>query len=850
MTEASAELKEAGLMTHSHPALVDSLSRTQRLRRLILDAPYEVCIERARYYTESWRRTEREHPCIRAALAFKHTLENMTVYILDDEAIAGNRSGKLVAAVIPIERGEINVVLEMELDRLTTRPDRPFHISSSERRELLHEILPYWRGRTIRDRKKQLWRENGLFFPLRFTPSTIIDRIRGFGLRDLYKMLSYSGGSIRLLLRAAEELPMNNPGMVMNVFDDQGHLILGHRNLIAEGFEGAKKRAEAGLKGVGEDKDAKAFLESVIICCDAARDFAARYASLAEGQAAKERDPDRRQELLAIAERCRHVPYKPPRDFPEALQWVWLTQVMAIISYGMGGIFALGRLDQYLYPYYKADIDAGRITEGDALALLEELIIKLSYNLLILPPYGKDTASELGGDNMAITIGGVGRDGQDAANPLSYLFLQAIENMRNMSNSVSFRISENSPQDYVEKAVKVYRHCNGPSIFNDEAIIPALVDCGYTIQDARDYALIGCVEPTSDGNTFGCTSGNDMSLVGALEMALHNGKLRIVGTRIGPETGDPREFQSFDEFLEAYKKQVSACIKIVADCTRLKDRTYAEMLPCPFVSTTLKGCIESAKDMTRGGAQYNFNSISARGLATAVDSLAAIRKFVFQDKIITMDELLKAIDNNFRNNETLRQRLKTQAPKFGNDIDEVDLLARDIAGFFCTQVMKQAPDRGGIFRPSFFSYGMHVLEGQVLGATPDGRKAGQAVSNSLSPANQSEQKGPVAVLQSVAKLNHRLIPNGSSTNLKFMPGMLATEEGINKIAAMIRAYFKLGGMQVQFNVVSDQVLRDAQEDPDSHKDLVVRVSGYSAYFVDLGKPIQDDIIARYSFDRF
>ncbi len=848
MTEATAEIEKGSAAHFPDKAAEVHTSRTQRLKRMILDAPYEICIERARYFTEGWRMNHDKPPAIRAALAFRHTLENMTVYILDDEAIVGNRSGKLVAAVIPIERGEINVVLEMELDRLARRSYRPFHISAEDKRELLEEILPYWKGKTIRDRKKRLWREHGFFFPLRFTPSTVIDRIRGFGLKELYRMISYSGGSIRLVLRAAEELPMNNPGMVMNVFDDQGHLVIGHRNLIGEGFEGAKRRAEQKLKEV-EDPDSRAFLESVIICCDAAREFALRYAALAESKAQEEADPGRKRELLAIAERCRRVPYRPPRDFREALQWVWLTQVMAIVSYGMGGIFAVGRVDQYLYPYYRADIEAGRITEEEALALLEELVIKLSYNLLVLPPYGKDTASELGGDNMAITIGGVGRDGEDAVNGLTHLFIQAIESMRNMSNSVSFRISEKNRDDYVERAVKVHRQCNGPSIFNDEVIVRALADSGYAIEDARDYAVIGCVEPTSDGNTFGCTSGNDISLVGALEMALHNGNLRIVGRRLGPETGDPRGFRSFDELFEAFKKQIAACVEIVAECTRLKDRAYAEMLPCPFVSTTLKGCIENARDMTRGGAQYNFNSISARGLATAVDSLAAIRRFVFQDKIVTMDELLRAIDSNFKDNEILRQRLATQAPKFGNDDDEVDMLARETAEFFCREVMRQKPDRGGIFRPSFFSYGMHVLEGQVLGATPDGRKAGQAVSNSLSPSNRSEQKGPVAALQSVAKLNHRLIPNGTSTNLKFMPKMLAGETGLKQIAAMIRAYFKLGGMQVQLNVVSDEVLRKAQADPESYKDLVVRVSGYSAYFVDLGRPIQDDIIARCSFDR-
>jgi formate C-acetyltransferase len=684
---------------------------------------------------------------------------------------------------------------------------------------------------------------------MKFTPASLRDRVRGFGFRGLYRLAAMAKGNLKTLARAGEEVAFNNPGLVMNVFDVQGHLVLGHKYLLPEGLAGARQRAEAGLAERGDDPEVRAFLEAAIISCEAGRDFAGRLADLAEQKARDEQDPGRRQELLAIAGRCRRVPDLPPRDFREAVQWVWLAQVLALVAYGMSGVFALGRVDQYLYPYLKTDLEQGAITEAAAVSLLEEFIIKLSYNLLVLPSFGKQTGSELGSDDMAITLGGVTREGEDAVNPLTYLFIRALENMRTLANAVSFRISAKNPERYLEQALALHRRNNGPSFFNDEAVIPALADTGYTVEDARDYAIIGCVEPTSEGNTFGCTSGNDISLVGALEMALHNGYLRMTGRRLGPATGDPRQFTSFAQVLEAYQKQVAACVDLVARATKLKDQAYAEMLPCPFVSVLLKGCIEKGRDMTRGGAQYNFNSISGRGLATAVNSLAAIRRFVFEEKSLTLAELLEAIDHNFKGREVLRQRLKNQAPKFGNDVALVDRLARELQEFFCREVMKHRPARGGIFRPSFFSYGLHVMEGQVLGATPDGRRAGEPVSNSLSPSNQSESHGPVALLQSAARLNHRLIPNGSSTNLKLMPSLIATEEGLKKIAAMIRAYFELGGMQCQFNVVSDQTLRQAQQDPESFRDLVVRVSGYSAYFIDLGKPVQDDIIARASFDR-
>lgn len=825
----------------------DRLSRTQRLRKSVLDAPYEICIERARYYTRVYRESEGENQDLRAARAFARTLRNMTVYILDDEAVVGNRSSKLVATVIPVERGEINLVLELELERVLRRKDRPFHIADEDKRELVEELLPYWTGKTVRERKRDLWKQNGLYLPLKVDFWTTRDRIRGFGLTTLVNQVKQSGGDRRLMAVARKELPANNPGLCMNVFDVQGHLVVGHKNVIGEGYAGVKAIAEKRLSEITAP-DQRAFLEAVVICCDAARDFASRFAELAE-QKAGSADPTRAKELKAIAERCRRVPWLPPRDFREAIQFLWFSQVMALISYGVPGVLALGRVDQYLWPYLKADLESEKITESEALELLEELIVKLSYNLLVLPPYGKATGSELGADNQAITIGGIGRGGEDATNPLSYLFVQAAINMRSLTNSISFRVSEKSPDDYVEKVVGLHRFANGPSIFNDEAIAPALAGSGYPLEDARDYAIIGCVEPTSDGNTMGCTSGNDVSLVGCLEMALHRGNLRMLGRRFGPDTGDPKNFRTFDDLLAAYKQQIAHAIEFIARGTELKDRAYAELLPCPFISSTLAGCLENAKDMTRGGAKFNFNSISGRGMATAVDSLLAVKKLVFEEKKVSMAGLLKAIDRNFKRDEKLRQMLLTRPPKFGNNDPAADELARELVEFFCREVMKHRAGRGGIFRPSFFSYGMHVFEGTILGATPDGRKNGEPVSNSLSPVNRAEKNGPVAALASVAQLNHRLIPNGASMNVRLMPSLIATEDGLKKVAAMVRAYFKQGGQQVQFNVVDNETLRKAQQDPESYKDLVVRVSGYSAYFVDLGKPVQDDIIARACFDR-
>jgi len=826
--------------------------RNAEYKELILNAPYEICIERARYVTQAYKETEGLHPSIRAARAFEKTARNMSIYILDCENIVGNRTSKLVGTAIPVERGEINTVLELDLEVLEKRPKQPFKIDPDDKRELLREILPYWKKRSMRAGKKRLWTENDLKIKVKLSPLNLYRRWRSLGLKTMLRVARGSGFRPAYIFRGVEELAFNNPAIVMNVFDDQGHLVLGHTNIIHAGFAGVRARAQKRLEqcnGEG-DADGQAFCEGVLICCEAIRDLAKRYADLARRKAGLARDESRRSELLTIAERCDYVPYHSPRDFREAVQFLWLTQCGALISYGMGGIFAVGRADQYLYPYYKRDLDTGRITPKQALEILEELLIKLSYNLLLLPAVGKDTGSELGADNQAVTVGGVGRDGRDVTNDLSYLFLDAIMNLRSLTNSFSIRVSEKSPAQWVRKTAEVFSLTSGPAVFNDEVTISSLNKSGYDMEDARDYAIIGCVEPTSDGSTFGCTSGNDISLTGALEMTLFRGWLWIVGKRVGPDTGDPRTFESFEQFMEAYKQQVSYMIETVARMVDLKDTVYAEGFHNPYVSMTLKGCLENATDMTRGGARYNFSSISARGLGTTADSLAVIKALVYEQKKYTMDDLLRTIRNNFRGKETLRQFLVRKAPKFGCDDDKADAIAKEVAEFFCREVAKRPGYRGGIFRPGFFSYGMHVMEGGFLGATPNGRLAGEPVSNSLSPSNGSELKGPTAVMKSLSKIDQTLISNGCALNIKLLPSMLSTPAKIDKLAHLIRGYFAMGGMEVQFNVVDNATLREAQAHPDKHPDLVVRVSGYSAYFTDLGKSIQDEIIARTTFEGY
>ncbi len=823
--------------------------RNQQYKDRVLEAPYEICIERARYSTESYRQTEDEHPATRASKALEHALERVSVYILNEEQLVGNRSSKLVGAVIPVERGDINTVLEMELDFLKTRERQPFHIDPADERELRDEILPYWQGKTVRDQKKALWKANGLYFRPALAPWSWWPRWRSLDLRRLAENVKVPKTTLAYARRGLQEILHNNPALAMNVFDVQGHLILGHRNVLREGFAGIEARATERLEQarLEDDADGQAFLESVIRSCGAVHSFAGRFAAEAERLAANGTTPGRREELLAMAARCRHVPYHPPRDFREAVQALWLTQTAAMVAHGIVGILAIGRPDQYLYPFYERDKAEGRIGEDEARTLMEELLIKLSYNLLVLPYVGKRTSSELGGDSCSPTVGGLTPEGEDGANELSGLILDAFTNVKSLGNSFAIRLSGESSPEFWTKALDTYRHTSGAALFCDEVVVDALTKSGTAEGDARDYGVIGCVEPTSDGNTFGCTSGNDVSLVAALEMALLNGRLRIMGRRIGPQTGDPRQMANFEEFLDAFKTQVAFLVGAVAKAVNLKDEIYRENFPNPLLSATLSGCVENARDMTAGGAQYNFGSISGRGFGTAVDSLAAIKHCVYGEHSLSMGQLLRALDRNFRREDLLRMRLATKAPKYGCDNPLADTIARDVSGHFCREVAAHRTTRGGPFRPSFFSYGMHVFEGLVMGATPNGRLAGEPVSNSFSPSNGAETEGPTALMQSAAKVDHTLISNGCALNIKLLPNMFRGSERLGKIAALVRGFFGMGGMEVQFNVVSNETLRDAQRHPENYRDLVVRVSGYSALFTDLGEPLQNEIIQRTEF---
>ncbi|TFF85903.1 MAG: hypothetical protein EU551_03095, partial [Promethearchaeota archaeon] len=678
--------------------------RMAKYKEKILSAPYEICIERPKFYTESYKRTEGEHPTIRAAKAFKNLIENMSIYILPEEILVGNRTSKLVAPIIPIERGEINTVMRTDLENLLNRESQPFHIDEDDKKTLKKEILPYWKGKTVKDLRTELLKKHNLIITMSIGPLSWIRRYRQLGGWDWYKKFYQllMKGRLKHAMEGLELLATNNPGFVNNVFDTQGHLVMGHNNLLKiGGFSKIKEKALEKIakieklieKSVDEEEktskliqnlteiepddknskdledyedlnrpapkvvdyiepsklsllDKKSFLESVCICCDAAKIYADRFAKLAEDMAREEKDEKRRQELNKMAEICKQVPWNEPRNFHEAVQAVWFNQVLAYLSHGIGAILSIGRPDQYLYSYYLTDKEKGK-SDQYFIDLLEDLLIKTSYNLLPLPSYAKATASELGGDNVGICVGGVDGKGNDATNDLSYLIMDSIKDIKNMTNSFSIRASSKSSNKWFDKIAEVCKTTSGPAIYNDDIVIQALQNTGLSVEDARNYGVIGCVEPSGEGDTHSCTSGNDLNLYGILEQILTNGKLRAWGKRSGLKTGNPNEFETFEELYQAYLKQLKYWIDFLIKWVDIKDTIYANFYPNPFISTTLSGCIENAADMTQGGAKYNMSSISGRGFGTTVDSLYAIKKAVYEDKTITMQELRKMVSHNY-----------------------------------------------------------------------------------------------------------------------------------------------------------------------------------------------------------
>ena len=643
--------------------------------------------------------------------------------------------------------------------------------------------------------------------------------------------------------RKAEEL--NSLG-VGNCGAVPGHIIPNYPNVLRLGFRGIVAELEEKLQRA-RGKKRKDFLRALITSCQAAALFASRYAAEAERLAAEEPDERRREELRQIAAVCRKVPWNPAQSFHEALQALWFTHmlVMAAESYPGPGL-SPGRIDQYLYPYYQRDIDSGQMTRDEARELLQCYWIKHNYAYDYQGRVGPNQGINSGFGQL-ITLGGLGPEGEDASNLLTWLMLDVIEDMNLLEPKPNVRLHHATPDDLLRRVVELIAGAQGsPFLLNfDEAAIRGLEWQGLPRDELWDYAPVGCLENTLQGNDRSGTVDVNLNIAKAVELALNDGRDVQTGKRVGPATGNPRGFADFPAFFAAFKAQLKALLERLIDCNNGADAIRVTLEPTPYLSALVDGCADSGRDITAGGAVHNYITVEGIGLATAVDSLVAVRKLVYDDKTVSMDELLAAIRANFEGHETLRQTLVNKAPKFGNDDSYVDEIAREVSQFWTEEAFKHtSPASGRRYRGGYLSWNYWVAYAPSTAATPDGRKRGTFLSNGVCPVNGADRQGPTAVIKSVGHLGLETAPNGVSHTLSLSPSMVRDVEHRAKLVALLRAYGRVGGTCLQINIVDPATLREAQADPETYRNLLVRVTGYNAYFVMLGKEIQDEIIAR------
>jgi len=627
-----------------------------------------------------------------------------------------------------------------------------------------------------------------------------------------------------------------------------GHLIPDYPTVIREGMKGLVERFK-NLKAEAAPGH-RDFLDALIVSLEAAPGFTGRYAKLAEKKAARERDPARRAELEEIAAICRKVPWEPASTFHEALQSLWFTHMLVMVqeSYPGPGL-SPGRVDQYLYPFYRADLEAGRLDRERARELLECWFIKHNYAYDFMGRVGSNQGinSSFG---QLITIGGHGPAGEDLSNELTLLILEVIEDMNLLEPKPNVRLHANIKDQVLDRVVELVAQAQGsPFLMNfDETSIRALDWAGLPKELLWDYAPVGCLENTLQGNDRSGTVDVNLNLAKAVELALNNGRDMRLKLRIGSRTGDPAKFAAFEEFKRAFFAQLKKLIDVIIEAANEADAMRAEFDPTPYLSALVRGCEHSGKDVTAGGAEHNFITVEGVAFATAVDSLAALKRLVFEEGKLTMAELVKALKSNFKDREPLRQMLLKRAPKYGNDDPAADELARELNHFLSENVIRRtSPATGRRYRSGYLSWNYWILYASSTAATPDGRRRGTYLSNGVCPVTGADHQGPVSVARSVFSMDLGVAPNGGSHTISFNPSLARTEKGRENLKAFLRGYGREGGSALQINMINPETLKAAQQHPDRFANLLVRVTGYNAYFTTLGRELQDEIIARESF---
>jgi formate C-acetyltransferase len=778
--------------------------RIRKLREQSVKAVPSLTSERAKLITEFFKSDAAARVSIplQRGLAFKYLMEHKAVCINEGELIVGERGPAPKATpTYP----EVTCHSLEDLDILDTRPKTSFKVDAETKRAYKEEIIPFWKGRSMRDRimseMTPEWQdayEAGIFTEFmeqRAPGHTVLDgKIYKKGMLDFKKDIGESMAKLDFL---------NDP----EAFDKQEE-----------------------LKAMG-------------IAADALIVYARRHAAKARGLAKKEKNAARKKELGLIAEVCERVPAHAPRDFHEALQYYWFVHIGVITEYNTWDSFNPGRLDQHLWPFYQKGLGDGSLTRESAKELLEAFWVK--FNNQPAPPKVGVTAEESGTytDFALINLGGLKTDGTDGVNDLSYLILDVIEEMRILQPSSMVQISAKGPESFLLRALRIVKTGFGqPSIFNTDAIVKEMVRAGKSVQDARDGGSSGCVETGAFGKEAYLLTGY-FNLTKVFEITLHDGVDPRTGKTIGLLTGDPSKFKTFDELFEAYRKQIRHFVDIKIRGNNVIEKLFMEYLPAPFLSLLISDCIARGKDYHGGGARYNTNYIQGVGMGTITDVLSSIMYHVFDKKTLTLKKLIAALDADFKGQEALRQRFLNRTPKYGNDDDYADSLMKRVFEAYFEAVEGRPTVRGGAYHIDLLPTTCHIYFGKVTGATADGRKAGEPVSEGVSPVQGADRHGPTAVIKSVGKMDH-IRTGGTLLNQKFTPQLIADDEGLADLGHLVRSYFRMDGHHIQFNVVTSDTLRDAQKHPEKYRDLIVRVAGYSDYFVDCGRELQEEIIKR------
>ncbi|PEN24228.1 formate C-acetyltransferase [Klebsiella grimontii] len=758
-------------------------NRTQRLKDRLFANPREISLERALLYTASHKQTEGEPVMIRRAKATAWVLDHVQISIRDDELIAGNRTIKPRAGIMSPEMDPYWLL--KELDQFPTRPQDRFNISEEDKRIYREELFPYWENRSMKD----------------FINGQMTDEVKTAVSTQIFSVNQTDKG--------------------------QGHIIIDYPRLLENGL--AALVAE--LKALNKQHPQNSFYQAVLILLEASQRHILRYAALADEMAAGCVDPQRRKELETIGEISRHNALHRPEDFWQACQLFWYMNIILQYESNASSI-SLGRFDQYMLPYYQASLNRGQDPQF-LQELLESLWVKCNDIVLLR---STSSARYFAGFPTGYTalLGGLTETGRSAVNILSFLSLDAYQNVRLPQPNLGVRVNELIDRPFLRKTAETIRLGTGiPQIFNDEVVIPAFLNRGVSLEDARDYSVVGCVELSIPGRTYGL---HDIAMFNLLKVM----EIVMLENESNPDI-------TWDGLINQIRDKIRYYIKLMVEGSNICDIGHRDWAPVPLLSSFIEDCVQHGQDITEGGARYNFSGVQGIGIANLSDSLHALKGMVFEQKRLSFAELIAVLKANFQTpeGEKIRARLINRFEKYGNDIDEVDNISADLLRFYCKEVERYQNPRGGHFTPGSYTVSAHVPLGSVVGATPDGRLAGEQLADGgLSPMLGQDVQGPTAVLKSVSKLDNFLLSNGTLLNVKFTPATLAGDSGLNKLADFLQAFTKLKLQHIQFNVVNADTLREAQQRPQDFAGLVVRVAGYSAFFVELSQEIQDDIIRR------